>query len=39
MCQWDATTGEGSPDRMDSLVWSLTELMLVDGGEPRIRCL
>lgn len=29
MCQW--VPGESSPDRMDALVWGLTELM-VDGG-------
>jgi phage terminase large subunit-like protein len=26
-----------SPDRVDALVWALTELMLGKGGEPRIR--
>lgn len=29
---------EGSPDRLDALVWLLTELML-DGGEPNVRWL
>jgi phage terminase large subunit-like protein len=28
MCNWDPTTGEKSPDRLDALVWLLTELML-----------
>ena len=28
--------GSGSPDRLDALVWALTELML-KRGEPRIR--
>lgn len=27
MCSWEAGTGEDSPDRMDALVWGLTELM------------
>ena len=26
-----------SPDRVDALVWALTELMLKDGPEPRVR--
>ncbi len=30
-------TGPGSPDRADALVWALTDLMLEDGGEPRLR--
>jgi phage terminase large subunit-like protein len=33
MCNWDPTTGEGSPDRLDALVWLLTYLMLGDTGE------
>ncbi|SDY22851.1 DNA-packaging protein [Thermoactinomyces sp. DSM 45892] len=37
LCSW--TPGEKSPDRMDALVWSLTELMLDDKPEPRIRVL
>jgi phage terminase large subunit-like protein len=28
MCNWSASTGERSPDRMDALVWALSELML-----------
>lgn len=32
-------TGGRSPDRLDALVWALTELMLKDRGEPRIRML
>lgn len=28
-----------SPDRVDALVWALTELMLAGGGEPRLRML
>lgn len=30
MCQWEPLTGQKSPDRLDALVWALTELM---GGE------
>lgn len=36
MCQW--VPGMASPDRMDALVWALTELML-GGGELRLRYL
>ncbi|PVE25537.1 ATP-binding protein [Microvirga sp. KLBC 81] len=32
-------TSGRSPDRMDALVWALTELMLRDGREPRVRML
>lgn len=28
LCTWDATTGEGSPDRLDALVWAFAALML-----------
>jgi len=31
MCEWDPTTGEASPDRMDSLVWGITELADLTG--------
>lgn len=27
-CDWDPTSGAASPDRLDALVWALTELML-----------
>lgn len=30
LCSW--TPGDSSPDRMDALVWGLTELMLEEGG-------
>ena len=30
MCQW--TPGDKSPNRMDALVWAITELKLVGGG-------
>lgn len=33
MCTWDSSNGSRSPDRVDALVWALTELML-DGGPP-----
>lgn len=33
----DGLAGRGSPDRMDALVWALTELMLVGGAAPRLR--
>lgn len=39
MCNWVPDTGEPSPDRMDALVWALTELMLDPSGIPRIRSL
>lgn len=28
LCTWDATTGEGSPDRLDALVWAFGALLL-----------
>ena len=39
MCDYgpDGLSGGRSPDRMDALVWALTDLMLGRGGEPRIR--
>jgi len=30
-------SGGRSPDRLDALVWALTDLMLAAGGEPKIR--
>jgi len=37
LTSWDATGDQRSPDRLDAMVWSLTELMLVRAsGEPRI---
>ncbi|MES2339320.1 MAG: terminase family protein [Pseudomonadota bacterium] len=35
MTQWDPISGVRSPDRMDALVWCLTDLML-DGGSVSI---
>lgn len=29
LCSWDASTGQPSPDRLDALVWGLTELILL----------
>lgn len=31
LCSW--VPGEASPDRMDALVWALTDLMLDEGGQ------
>jgi phage terminase large subunit-like protein len=33
----DGLSGGGSPDRVDALVWALTDLMLRTPAEPRIR--
>ena len=35
LCGW--TPGKDSPDRLDALVWAVTELMLERTGEPGIR--
>ena len=39
MCDFgrDGLSGGRSPDRVDALVWALTELMLPQRGEPRVR--
>ena len=39
MCDFgpDGLSGGASPDRLDALVWALTELMLKDRPEPRVR--
>ena len=38
MCSFIGTGKGKSPDRLDALVWALTDLMLTgEGGEPRIR--
>lgn len=35
LCTWDASTSEASPDRLDALVWALTDLVVVHAyGEP-----
>lgn len=31
---WSATTGEASPNRLDALVWAMTDLMLEQSAEP-----
>ncbi len=28
LCSWEALSGDKSPDRLDALVWGITELML-----------
>ena len=37
MCNWEP--GMKSPNRMDALVWALTELMLNESGNPKVRIL
>jgi phage terminase large subunit-like protein len=39
MCDFgpDGLSRGHSPDRVDALVWALTELSASGGGEPRIR--
>ncbi|MGB6119241.1 MAG: ATP-binding protein, partial [Mesorhizobium sp.] len=39
MCDFgrDGLSGGRSPDRLDALVWALTELMLGRRAEPRVR--
>ncbi|MBB4210988.1 putative phage terminase large subunit-like protein [Rhodothalassium salexigens DSM 2132] len=37
MCRFTGQPGETSPDRLDALVWALTELMLTPGGRPQVR--
>ena len=39
MCSYVPGFYDSSPDRMDAGVWGLTELMLGQQGEPRIRTL
>lgn len=39
MCTWDQSIGEASPDRVDALVWALTDLMVDQnqgGGYQRV---
>ena len=33
MCSYSASAGKKSPDRMDALVWALTELSAANSGE------
>lgn len=35
LCSWVAHGGSRSPDRLDALVWAITELMLDTKGRPR----
>lgn len=37
MTSFTGASGEGSPDRLDALVWALTELMLTPRSTPTIR--
>jgi predicted phage terminase large subunit-like protein len=37
LCNWEANSGDPSPDRLDALVWALTELS--GSGNPSIRWL
>ena len=39
MCAFtaDGSSNGSSPDRMDALVWAVTELLLSRRGEPRVR--
>lgn len=41
MCDFglDGLSGGSSPDRVDALVWALTDLCLRSAGEPRVRAL
>ncbi|MEO1042139.1 MAG: terminase family protein [Pseudomonadota bacterium] len=39
MTSFTGAPGEGSPDRLDALVWALTDLMLTNSGTPVIRAL
>lgn len=37
MCAFGAEGFKGSPDRVDALVWALTDLMVTGGAQPRVR--
>ena len=39
MCRFNGSGNGGSPDRVDALVWALTELSEAARGEPQIRML
>lgn len=39
MCAFGAPDFAASPDRLDALVWALSDLLLAKGGDPRIRTL
>ncbi len=36
MCRYTGEAGENSPDRLDALVWAITDLALSRTGEPRL---
>jgi len=36
LVMWEPLSGAASPDRLDALVWAVTELML-EGGSPNVR--
>jgi predicted phage terminase large subunit-like protein len=36
MCSWDPNHSNGSPDRIDALAWSVTDLMLNSSGSARV---
>ena len=35
MCGWIPNAGHPSPNRLDALVWALTELMLTEEAKPK----
>ncbi|MGD8326725.1 MAG: terminase family protein [Sphingomonadales bacterium] len=37
LCAYDGGPGQNSPDRMDALVWALTELAFAQSTNPKIR--
>jgi phage terminase large subunit-like protein len=39
MCKFTGNGGGKSPDRVDAMVWALTELSETNRGEPRVRVL
>jgi len=36
LCTWEPLSGDPSPDRLDAMVWALTDLMLKGVGKPPI---
>jgi phage terminase large subunit-like protein len=41
MCDFgaDGLSGGRSPDRVDALVWAITELLIAGRGSPRVRAI
>mgnify|MGYP005813666031 CR=1 FL=1 len=39
LCTWEPHSGDKSPDRLDALVWALTELIVDSKGRPNVRFL